>query len=140
MKKLLLIAILFSPIISLSQRLHLNLFGGLANYMGDMQDKPVTFNQSNGALGVGLQYDLSNHFSVRTGLMYGKVSAQDKFNRPSLQARNLSFESKIVEGSLLVDYNLFDLNNRKFTPYVFTGVAVYHSTRMQRILWVRRCF
>lgn len=126
MKRLLIIAILFSPLFSWSQRLHVNLFGGFANYMGDLQDKPLTFDQSNKAVGAGLQYNLTNHFSLRTGFMYGKVGAHDKFNRPSLQSRNLSFESKVVEGNLLLDYNIFDLSIKKFTPYLFAGVALYH--------------
>ncbi|MEO5995522.1 MAG: DUF6089 family protein [Chitinophagaceae bacterium] len=126
MKKLLFITILFTPLLSISQQLHLNLFGGFSNYMGDIQDKPVTFDQSNGALGAGLQYDISNHISLRTSLLYGKVSAEDRYNRTSLQPRNLSFESKIVEGNLLVEYDLFDLSVRKFTPYFFGGIAVYH--------------
>ncbi len=126
MKRLLIITILFSPLFSWSQRLHVNLFGGFANYMGDLQDKPLTFDQSNKAAGAGLQYNFTNHFSLRTGFMYGKVGAHDKFNRPSLQSRNLSFESKIVEGNLLLDYNIFDLSIKKFTPYLFTGIALYH--------------
>ncbi len=126
MKRLLVIVIFFSPLLSWSQRLHLNLFGGFANYMGDLQDKPLTLDQSNGALGAALQYDLTSHFSIRTGLTYGKAGAHDKFNRPSLQPRNLSFESKILEGSLLFDYNIFDLSVRKFTPYLFGGIALYH--------------
>ena len=126
MKKILVIIILATPLASISQRLHLNLFGGFSNYMGDLQDRPLTFDQSNGSFGAGLQYDVTNHFSVRSGFMYGKVSAQDKFNKPSLQARNLSFESKILEGNILIDYNLFDLSFRKFTPYFFTGIGLYH--------------
>ena len=126
MKRLLIITILFSPLFSWSQRLHVNLFGGFTNYMGDLQDKPLTFDQSNKGVGAGLQYNFTNHFSLRTGFMYGKAGAHDKFNRPSLQSRNLSFESKIVEGNLLLDYNIFDLSIKKFTPYLFSGIALYH--------------
>ncbi len=117
---------MMAPVALMAQRLHLNLFGGFANYMGDMQDKPVTFDQSNNAFGAGLQYELTNHFSLRGGIMYGKVSASDKFNRKSLQERNLSFESKIVEGNLILEYNLLDPDERKIVPYVFGGMAVYH--------------
>lgn len=126
MKTLFIIAIMLGPVAVTAQRLHLNLFGGFANYMGDMQDKPVTFDQSNGAFGAGLQCDLTNRFSLRGGVMYGKVSASDKFNRKSLQVRNLSFETKIVEGNLFLQYNLFDPEEKKLIPYVFGGVAVYH--------------
>src|SRR5215210_5820061 len=126
MKKLIFILVVFSPLLSFSQGLHLNLFGGFANYQGDLQEKPYTFEQSNGAFGAGIKYDLTRHFSLRTGLMYGKVSADDKRNKPSLQLRNLNFQTKILEGNLLAEYNLFDLDEKRFTPYAFAGIAVYH--------------
>jgi hypothetical protein len=43
-----------------------------------------------------------------------------------LQARNLSFTTKILEGNLLLEYTLLDLERNKFSPYVFGGLAVYH--------------
>jgi hypothetical protein len=63
---------------------------------------------------------------LRSGFAYGRLSADDKFSRPSHRVRNLSFETKIIEGNLLLDYNLFDLNERRLTPYVFSGLALYH--------------
>src|SRR5437870_12218247 len=101
MKKFLILAVIFLPSLSFAQRLHLDLFGGFSNYQGDLQQKPFPFDQSNGALGAGLKYDLTNHFSLRTGLMYGRVEGDDKENNPTLQLRNLSFQSKITEGNLL---------------------------------------
>lgn len=126
MKKLLIVTIIFFPLVSFSQGLHLNLFGGFANYQGDLQEKQFTLDESNGAFGLGLQYDISNHFSLRAGLMHGRVTADDKQNKPSLQLRNLSFTSAILEGNLIADYNIFDLNDKRFTPYLFAGLAVYH--------------
>jgi hypothetical protein len=126
MKRLLVLTFVFVPFLTFSQRLHLNLFGGFSNYEGDLQGKPFTLDQSNGAFGGGLSYDVTNHFSVRTGLVYGSIQADDKKNKPSLQPRNLNFKSKILEGNLLFEYNLLDMNYRKFTPYIFGGVAVYH--------------
>ena len=124
MKKLLILGISVLPLFS-SAQLHLNLFGGLANYQGDLQEKPLTFQQANGAFGVGLTYDLSNHFGVRTGLMYGKVAADDKRNKNNVYNRNLNFESGIFEGNLMLEYNLFDLDEKRFTPYAFAGAAIY---------------
>lgn len=126
MKKLWLIALLFFPMISFSQYLHLNLFGGFSNYQGDLEEKQFTLDQSNGAVGIGLQYDISNHFSLRTGLMHGRVSADDKQNKPGLRIRNLSFTSAILEGNLLLEYNILNLTDRRFTPYLFGGLAIYH--------------
>jgi len=126
MRKLLLVVLLF-PMISFGQkRLHLTAFGGFANYQGDLQSKPFTLEQSAGALGLGLQYNLTPHLSIRTGFNYGRIEGDDKKNKPTLQLRNLSFHTKILEGNLLGEYSLFDLNDRTISPYVFAGVAMFH--------------
>jgi opacity protein-like surface antigen len=127
MKKLLILSALFLPLLSFSQRLHLNLFGGFTNYQGDLQEKPLTFQQANGGFGAGLKYDLTPHFALRSGLMYGKVGADDKRNQePALRRRNLNFQSRVLEGNLMLEYTLFDLAERKFSPYAFAGAALYH--------------
>lgn len=127
MKKFIFLMGILSPLFSFSQRMHLNLFGGFANYQGDLQDKPFTLGQSDAGFGAGLKYDLTNHFSLRTGLMYGTIQAEDKnTNSAALRARNLSFKTRILEGNLLLEYNFIDLTSHKFSPYVFGGLAIYH--------------
>ncbi len=108
------------------EKFHLNLFGGFSNYSGDLQSNRFTLDQSYGAFGIGAQYDLTNHFSILSGFNLGKVGAADKFNKPDLVARNLSFQSKIFEWNFIGEYNILDLNEHRFTPYVFAGLAVYH--------------
>ncbi|HVG11800.1 MAG TPA: DUF6089 family protein, partial [Flavisolibacter sp.] len=44
----------------------------------------------------------------------------------SARARNLNFESKISEFSLLGEFNVFNLENIRWTPYAFGGIAIYH--------------
>src|SRR4030095_8015554 len=39
--------------------------------------------------------------------------------------RNLSFQSPVSEFSLVGEFNTFDLDNKKWTPYVFAGIAVF---------------
>ena len=125
MKKLLLVGVLF-PLFTQAQW-NLNLFGGFSNYIGDMQHRPYSTKEANGSFGLGLQYDLTGHISFLTNFTYGKVSASDaQDNKTNNRARNLSFESKITEWNVLVEYNLLDLNEHRFTPYVFAGVALYH--------------
>ena len=126
MRKLVLLCFLFPIAVSAQQRWHINLFGGVSNYQGDLQDKPITLDQSNGAFGAGVKYDLTNYISVRAGFNYGRIEADDKRNKEILQRRNLSFQSKIFEVNLLGEYNIFDLSDRRFTPYVFGGVALFH--------------
>ena len=127
MRILFLVCLLFPAVLSAQQRLHVTLFGGFSNYQGDLQEKTFTFDQSNGAFGIGVKYDLTAHISVKTGLNYGRIEGNDKSNNPVLQARNLSFESKILEMNLLGEYNFFDLSQNRFSPYVFGGVALFRS-------------
>jgi hypothetical protein len=128
MRKYLLLCLLV-PVLSYaqeSQKLHLTLFGGVANYQGDLQSRVFTFNQGHLGLGVGLKYDLTPHFGVRTNLNYGTIGAADRENEPALRARNLSFESRLFEANLLLEYTLFDLNEKRFSPYIFAGVGLFH--------------
>lgn len=110
--------------ISKAQKLHLNLFVGTSNYQGDLQDTRLTFEQSHLAGGIGLSYDLSDHFSVAGALKLGKVSATDKKGRNKV--RNLDFTSGITEGDIELQYFIFPLLQRSIAPYAFAGVAVYH--------------
>ncbi|MBS1665019.1 MAG: outer membrane beta-barrel protein [Bacteroidetes bacterium] len=125
MKKILLVGLLF-PLLTQAQW-NVNLFGGFSNYIGDLQHRPYSTTEANGSFGAGLQYDLSGHFSVLTNFTYGKLSASDaRDNKLNNRARNLSFETKITEWNLLLEYNLFDLRTHRITPYAFAGVAIYH--------------
>lgn len=126
MRKLFLFLLLY-PAICFSQlnRLSANIFGGFANYSGDLQNKAFTIDQARGAFGAGLSYEITPNISIRGAINYGRVAAHDKYNKPSLKARNLSFETEIYEGMLVGEYNLFDLEEKRFTPYGFLGFALY---------------
>lgn len=128
MKYIRLLLLILIPFTGLSQKLHADLFMGLANYQGDLQGKRFTLDQSHPAIGLGVSYDLSTKFIIRTVLTYGKVEGNDKKNTTAkgIEFRNLSFKSNITELHLGLEYNLFDLNYRDFSPYGFAGIAVYH--------------
>ena len=123
---LLLLAIL--PVFANSQNLHADLFAGVANYQGDLQGKRFTFSQSHPAIGLGASYDITSKFIGRIGFTYATIEASDKKNTAAkgVEFRNLNFKTKISELQLGLEYNIFDLNERSFTPYVFAGVAGYH--------------
>lgn len=126
MRKLLVWCLLL-PLAGYSQqRVHLTILGGFSNYQGDLQSKNFTLNQANLAVGAGLQYDFTPHIAARLGFNYGSLEADDKQNSGLLRARNLNFHSKIVEGSLLLQYTLFDLSEKRLSPYIFAGAAIYH--------------
>lgn len=107
-----------------AQGFNLDLFLGTSNYQGDLQDKRFTFNQSHLAGGAGLSYDLTERFSIRGGIMFGKVSGDDKKGRN--KARNLNFSSGLTEVHLGGQYYITPLGQHSLTPYIFAGLALYH--------------
>lgn len=124
MKKLLW-AVIFMPLASFSQW-HLTAWGGASSYQGDLQSKRLTLDQSHFGFGLGLKYDLTDHWSLRTEINHGTVEASDSRNDAKLKPRNLSFQTRILEGNLLAEYSFFDLRTKSITPYVFGGVAIFH--------------
>lgn len=127
MSRVILLLLLFPAVSVAQKKLNLTLNGGFSNYSGDLQEKRFTLDQANLSIGAGLSYELFSKFLIRGQLQYGKLSANDKFSdRQLLKNRNLNFQSQLIEGSFLADYSLFDLlDDKKFTPYVFVGVALY---------------
>ncbi|MEO6820469.1 MAG: DUF6089 family protein [Ginsengibacter sp.] len=107
-----------------SQKLSLDIYGGVTNYQGDLQDKQFTFSQSHLAGGLGLSYNITDHFAIRSAFTLGKVSADDKFTKNKI--RNLNFTSGISEFQLGLQYNLFSLESMAFSPYLFVSAAVFH--------------
>jgi len=125
--KSLFIPLLLIPGLLQAQRWHLNLTGGLSNYSGDLQGKSYTFDQSYFAYGAGVQYDITRNFSAISNISVMKVGASDQYNNPDLVFRNLSFQSNIIEWNLLGEYTFFDITEKKFSPFVFAGIAVFHN-------------
>jgi opacity protein-like surface antigen len=128
MKYLLALLSLSIPYFADSQRLSGDLYSGVANYSGDLQSKRFTFANIGPAVGLGLSYNITNKLSVRGAASYLQLKASDKDNTAAqdIGSRNLDFQTKILEASLALQYDLFSLDERAFTPYVFAGVAAYH--------------
>ncbi len=123
----LIILSIFSYFISYSQSMHIGLFGGISNYQGDLVDKPFVGRFIKPAFGLTAAYELSDRIQVRGGFTFASITGDDKYNTKTyLQERNLNFTSNISELSLVGDLSLFNLYERKWTPYVFGGVALFH--------------
>jgi hypothetical protein len=125
MKRIMCLIVLIPVLATAQNRVHLTLSGGFANYYGDLQSKPLTLDQAHGAFGLGLKYDVTEHFAVRGGMLYTRLGADDKNNKAALRFRNLNFETRLLEANVLGEYSIFSLLNRKFTPYVFGGLSVF---------------
>jgi Domain of unknown function (DUF6089) len=126
MRKFMVLFFISSPVLLMAQKWQITGFGGISNYQGDMQEKRITTSQSHGAFGLGVKYDLTSHLLLRSGLTYGKVSGDDKLSTiPALRQRNLNFISQLLEFHVGAEYDLFNLQQTNFTPYVFAGIGVF---------------
>lgn len=123
----LLIVFLFITLTLSAQRVHIGVFGGLAAYNGDLVDKIFPKKVTNGAIGITANYELKDQIMIRAGFTYSVVGGADRFSKDSaLRARNLSFETSLFEFSAVGEYYLFNLYERRYSPYIFAGFAVYH--------------
>ena len=119
----LLLAGLFTCIFSFAQ-LQVGVFGGLSNYQGDLTDK--LYKNSKGAFGLTVGYQLTNRLNLRAGFTFAKVAGADSLTKQDdLRLRNLSFQSPVNEFSLVGEFNSFDMSLKRWSPYIFAGLAIY---------------
>jgi hypothetical protein len=110
-----------------AQRLHVGLFGGLSAYNGDLTDRILPKNETKGALGITLNYELTDHWMLRGGFTYASVGGADRYGHdPVLVARNLDFSTRIAEFSAIGEYYFFNLYDHRYSPYIFGGLAIFH--------------
>lgn len=125
MRKFSFLALLLTCSVFAQSQLQVGVFGGISNYVGDMTDKPYT--HSNGAIGVTVGYQILSRVNLRAGFTYAKVNGADSLSKQEdVRLRNLSFQSKISEFSVVAEINTFDMNYKTWSPYVFGGLAVSH--------------
>lgn len=111
--------------VTASAQLQVGVFGGIANYQGDLVERP--FESPKPAFGITIGYPLSGRVTIRGGLTFAKVAGADSLNKQKdLRARNLSFQSPVTELSLVGEFNTFDMDLKSWSPYVFAGIAIYH--------------
>lgn len=109
--------------VSFSQ-VRLGTYAGIANYAGDLVKTPYA--SSRAALGLSLNFPVGNRLSIRAGLTFAKVAGADSLSSTVVdRARNLNFQSPLTELCLAAEYNLFNLDNIRWTPYAFAGVAAF---------------
>lgn len=110
-----------------AQRVHIGVAGGLANYNGDLLDKLYAKKITNGFIGLTVHYELQDQILIRGAYNFARVNGSDIYSKkPYLVLRNLSFESAISEFSIVGEYYLFNLYERRFSPYGFIGLGVFH--------------
>jgi hypothetical protein len=125
MRKLVTLCLLFIVTIVAKSQVQVGVFGGVSNYLGDISEK--LYQNSGAAIGFTVGYQLSSRINLRGGFTYGKVKGADSLNKQEdLVLRNLSFQTSITEFSLVGELNTFDMDYKRWSPYLFGGLAVYH--------------
>lgn len=122
--------ILFLFVISNPSIAQLSEFGagiGGFNYAGDMMRGYHITNVKPGILGY-YKMNLNNIFSVRASLSGGLISGSDINPIDAFAANRMgSFQSKIVETALMVEYNFLDFkadpHRIRWSPYMLLGIS-----------------
>jgi len=102
---------------------------GVSTYFGDINTR-VGLNRLKPAIGIFYLKQFNNYMAVRASAHYAQVGYSDIYSENSYQlARNLSFNSDIIEFALSGDFNFFKYipgdPYYSFTPYVTLGVGVF---------------
>ncbi|MBS1749931.1 MAG: outer membrane beta-barrel protein [Bacteroidetes bacterium] len=102
-------------------------FAGFANYQGELQESVYTFSQAKPAFSLGGRIELADRVFLRGLATYGKISASDKYARSlEKRKRNLDFSSAIYDASITGVYEVFNIAEKRYTPYIFAGVSLFH--------------
>lgn len=113
------------------------------NYYGDLAPNPGRFSTdisfTRPAIGLSVMQRLGPRYSVTGGFMYGTLRGSDFSSADANDTesgryrylRNLSFRNRIKELSVVASYDLVEnqatyLSRAKWTPFLFSGVAVFH--------------
>ena len=114
------------PLLATAQDFHFSARLGMMGYNGDLKAHPVTLSQTKPMISLGARYDLTEHIMARSYFTYGALTASDKKGTASMQARNLDFSTRLLDFELGAQYNIFNLNEKWWTPYVFAGIGAFH--------------
>ncbi len=125
-KKLLILTLILISFLSHSQDAFLQFQIGKANYQGDLQNQLYTFNQSSSYISMQLHYGVGNNIGIRGGISLGKIKAADANTTKAVSnVRNLNFQNNIFEIHTALEYNFFDIEAKRSSPYLFAGIAYY---------------
>lgn len=123
----------------LSQESEYGLWTGASVYFGDLNPN-YSFKQTRYSGGLFYRYNINRRMAIRAGLSYINVAASDaklSTKQPFQTARNLSFESNIMELGVTYEINFLepskDKTKRYWTPYFFGGISAYHFNSFTRL-------
>lgn len=134
MKNLLPVALLctlMSTIVDAQRGPELGLAVGVSNYFGDLNTS-YSLKRVGPAVALVGRHNFNNRMSIKFAGTYGRLQARDSDSEnPFQRARNLSFRSPVIDGSLQIEFNFFPYIHGSpdhfFTPYVLLGAGFSYT-------------
>ncbi len=123
MRKLFFVLSLFFVFNTNAQRLHVDVLGGMSNYIGDLQISKNPLRGAKPAFGIGFSYELTEQLYLRSAFTYTSLAAEDA---KISNSRNLSFETNLFEWNMMAEYDFLNVYDYGFSPYVFAGFGVFN--------------
>src|SRR5690606_21080683 len=141
MKNLLILTLGLFFSLSWAQRHEIGIFAGGANVIGDIgrsnyiNPLPVSYGSEKlmdrvpFAIGAIYRFNFNPYMGVRFNGIFSRVVGADATAPEQYKKqRNYAFKNNIIEGSLVFEYNLFDINDedgKKHSPYIFGGIGAF---------------
>ena len=118
-----LIVIICNSGTAVSQAFYAGLSTGAVNYQGELQELNFDRRFFRFMGGVSAHYEWKRHLAFTAELSVGSLSGRDLGRN---KARNLQFDTRLIDFSVFGRINLY--NNRDFPiiPYVAAGLTVFH--------------
>lgn len=104
---------------------------GAGHYFGDLNTR-ARLNRPKFAATTFFRKNFGNYIALRAGASFAQLGYSDIYNEknPTMQVRNLSFNSNVWEIALQGDFNFFRFMpgepGYNFTPYVTFGVGIFN--------------
>jgi Domain of unknown function (DUF6089) len=136
MKKLtLVVSLLVCSFVSRAQQPEIGILGGGMYYLGDL-NQLKNFKNTHLTGSLFLRQNFNQRLNLRYMFSYGNVSGADSTSdNPYNVNRNLSFKSRIIETSAILEINFLPFepgNKKKFyaTPYLMMGLGLFKMNPM----------
>ncbi len=109
-------------------------WAGTAWYFGDLNTE-FDLSMPHAAVGALARYNFNERVAVRLSANYATISGDDARSDNLFQrARNLSFRSPIVDGTVQMEFNFLPYEHGSkdefFTPYLLGGLTVFYFNPM----------
>ncbi|MEN0047441.1 MAG: DUF6089 family protein [Bacteroidota bacterium] len=126
------LALLFLSFSAISQKyVELGGFMGIANYQGDLNNRPIEFRESKYSFGGFIKYHYGNKLHFRGQVYYARISGDDVHSEGKKKERGWSFATDMAEASIQLEwlpfakyrFNRVGLFRPQINPFVSIGIG-----------------